>query len=97
MAKFTFKTDKSTGKFGSFFSDVHNIKLNKIRVGLIGGDKPHKIRLMVIKKYIMSDGNKNCPWEWIQLKHESESLDAAKIWLNENIEQICKQWTLVNE
>jgi hypothetical protein len=49
---------------------------------------------MVIKKDILEDGNKNCPWKWIQLKQESSSLEEAKEWLNENIDLVLGSFEL---
>jgi hypothetical protein len=93
MKKFTFKTVKPTGKWKSFDNPQHLIKLDGSEVGTISY-KDFKIRLMVIKKDITEDGNKNCIWKWIMLKKEFNSLDEAKIFLNNNINQILKQWEL---
>jgi hypothetical protein len=92
--KFTFKTEKSTGRYRGFFSDTHHIKLNKVKCGNIGDDKPFKIRLQVVKQDIMEDGNKNCSWKWITLKKESETLEEAKKFLNDNFEAINKKFTI---
>ena len=45
--KFTFKTTKATGRYSSFYPNLHDIKLNKKVVGSITDKKPHKIRLKV--------------------------------------------------
>jgi len=82
--KFTFKTNKPTGKYHSFFETFHYIKLNGLQVGSIDDKAPHKIRLMVI----LEDGNPNCDWKWIKLKHESVSLQDAKDWVNVNFDKI---------
>ncbi len=92
--KFTFKTDKSTGPYSSFYDDHHHIKLKKIKVGSIGHKSPHKIRLQVIKKDINEDGNPNCKWKNIQLKKESLSLQDAKKYINENISKILGMYDL---
>ena len=92
--KFTFKTERPTGKWKSFSATWYYIKLDGKEVGSIGEDKPHKIRLMVVKDDINSDGNPNCPWKWITLKKESETMDAAKEWLNNNIAEITTKWKL---
>lgn len=86
--KFTFKTDVPTGKWRSFDSPYHNIKLKKKKIGNIDDNKPHYIRFAVIKKDINEDGNLNCEWKWIKLKHKSESVQDAKDFLNENIDEI---------
>jgi hypothetical protein len=86
--KFTFKTHKPTGSYAWLSKPYHDILLNKNKVGAIDPEKPHHIRLMVMKADIMEDGNPNCKWRWISLKHESETLDDAKIFLNEGIDTI---------
>jgi hypothetical protein len=86
--KFTFKTDKPTGKYKSFDRPIHNVKLEGIEVGRINPDAPFKIRLRVTKSNINEDGNPNCPWKWIQLKKESESLQEAKDFLNSHCDDI---------
>jgi hypothetical protein len=91
---FTFKTERATGKYRSFSPDRHVIKLNRKEVGLIEDKKPYKIRLAVIKKDIMEDKNPNCPWKWITLKHESESLDDAKKFLKENYDRIMELFNI---
>jgi len=94
--KFTFKTTKSTGRYRSFYSDSHDIKLKGNNVGNIQDEKPFKIKLMVMKNEAkgITDNNPNCPWKWITLKKESESLEEAKTWINSVIEQIQKQYEL---
>jgi hypothetical protein len=82
--KFTFKTEKSTGRYRTFHSDYHYVKLNKCVVGNISDEEPFKIHLMVIKNDVMEDGNKNCTWKWITLKKESSSLQEAKDFLNKH-------------
>jgi len=91
---FTFKTNKPTGKWRSFHSTTHDIKIKRKLVGSIDDAHPHKIRLTVIKKDILEDGNKNCDWKWIVLKKKSESLEEAKLFLQENYEAILKRYNL---
>ena len=86
--KFTFKTDKPTGQYSSFYPNQNYIKLKGIKVGVIGDKLPHRIRLMCYKKDITEDGNPNCKWEWITLKHKSTTLKEAKEFLNKNIDAI---------
>ena len=91
MNKFTFKTEQPTGRFRSFDNPVYHIKYQKKEVGIIGCEFPHKIRLQVLKtdKDLKApDNNPNCEWKWIRLKKESESIEAAKTFLNENIDRI---------
>jgi hypothetical protein len=92
--KFTFKTHKETGSYAWLHKPYHHVKLNKNDVGSIEPDKPYRIRLMVMKKDILEDGNPNCEFKWITLKRESESLDDAKVFLNENIDIIMTKYTI---
>lgn len=92
--KFTFKTSKPTGKWAWLSKPTHYIKLDKIQCGSIDHESPHKIRLQVIKKDIMEDGNKNCPWKWVKLKHESKSVDEAKEFLNKNVDVLLSMYEL---
>ena len=91
---FTFKTERPTGKWKSFDSDRYVIKMNKKEVGSIDDDKPHKIRLMVMKTDKITDGNPNCPWKWITLKKESETMEEAKEFLKSNYDSINSKFTL---
>lgn len=77
MAKFTFKTEKQTGRYKSFFTPWHYIKLNGKQVGSIE-HKSWRIRLMVYDEKLE---NTNCKWKWITLKKEPTSLQDAKDWL----------------
>ena len=92
--KFTFKTEKPTGQWRSFYPKTYHIKMDGCRVGTIDDKHPHKIRFMVEKNEKFTDENPNCNWKWVQLKHESESIDDAKIWLNENFNQINETFPL---
>ena len=67
------------------------IKLNKKVIGSIT-DEEWKIRLMVMKDDINSDGNPNCTWKWITLNKRSKSLQEAKDWLNEHADSLLKSW-----
>lgn len=94
-SKFTFKTNKPTGRFKAFDSPYHDIKLDGHVVGQIDNDKPHKISLYVMKNgTTITDNNPNCVWKRITLTHESESIDAAKTWLNANRDAILKKFEL---
>ena len=92
--KFTFKTHRETGSYAWLHKPYHKVFLNKNEVGSIEPDKPHKIRLMVMKADINEDGNPNCEFKWITLKRESESLDDAKTFLNESIDAILSKYTI---
>ncbi len=91
--KFTFKTEKSTGPYGSFYPDHHYIKLDKKIVGNIS-DRDFQISLMVYKDDIMEDGNPNRAWKWVRFKHKSESLELVKTFLNDNIDLILEKYRL---
>ncbi len=97
MKNFTFKTEKPTGRYCSFQSDNHFVKLNKVVVGKIIDKIPFKIKLMVVKKDILEDGEPNCNWKWITFKHESKSLKEAKEFLKTNYELITKNYKLITE
>lgn len=92
--KFTFKTEKETGRYRSFYPDQHFIKLNRKVVGSIDDEFPYAIRLIVVKKDINEDGNPNCEWRWVRLQKESSSLLEAKEFLNNNIDEILKKYSL---
>jgi hypothetical protein len=94
---FTFKTKKPTGRWRSFNSSSHYVKIKKIAVGRIDDDIPFKIWLRVIKDDIMEDGNANCEWKWIRLKKESKSLEEAKLFLRDNYGVIIEKYNLVKE
>lgn len=93
--KFTFKTEKATGRYRSFHPDTHHIKLNKIECGLIQDGKPYKIKFQVIKDDTKEDGNTNCEWKWITFKKESETLQEAKDFLNEKFEAINSKYKIL--
>lgn len=95
--KFTFKTNKPTGKYKSFYLPYHDIKLNKVKVGSIEHKPPHTINLMVIKQDINEDKNPNCVWKRVRLERYFKSLDEAKEWLNQNIKQLTEKYNFVKE
>ena len=88
MKKFTFKTHHPTGRYRSFDHDYHDIKYNKVVVGSIANELPHKISLQVMKDDIMEDGSPNCKWKWIKLKKEFTSVEEAKKFLNDNVDAV---------
>lgn len=92
--KFTFKTNEPTGRYRSFYRPTYYIKLKRKEVGYIGSDKPHIIRLQIIKKDIMEDGNPNCSWRWMKLKKTFDSIDEAKVFLNEHVDEIVSKFNL---
>ena len=94
--KFTFKTNKATGRYKFFSKDEHLIKFNKCKVGYIEDETWH-IRLSVDKLDINEDGNINCSWKWVKLIPADvriNSLDEAKKFLNGNIEKIVEKYKL---
>jgi hypothetical protein len=86
--KFTFKTEKPTGRHKSLYPDIHYIKLHGHEVGVISHVYPFEIRLKVVKKDINEDGNPNCVWRWVTLAKKSNDLTEAKEYLNNHIETI---------
>lgn len=95
--KFTFKTTKPIGRFASFDTAYHEIKLAGKCCGTIGVEAPHKVRLMVMKTEKFTDSNTNCPWTWIKLAKENATVQAAKDWLNENFASINEKYTLYTQ
>lgn len=96
-SKFTFKTERPTGSYSSFFPSQHDIKLKKKKVGMISdrqSKNPWQIRLMIEKDEKHDDGNPNCSWMWISLRKQSNTLQEAKDFLNENIDNILKLYNL---
>lgn len=91
--KFTFTTEHPTGAYRSFYSSSHHIKLKKKKCGLISG-KTLEISLMVVKTDINEDGNPNCTWKWITLAKNSNTLQEAKDWLNDNIASILAKYQI---
>ena len=92
--KFTFKTTKPTGRYRSFDHPSHAIKLKKIEVGYITPEVPFIIRFKVTKADIAEDGNPNCPWKWIRLKKQSNSLQEAKDFLNKYCDEIVAKYKI---
>lgn len=85
--KFTFKTEKPTGRYRSFDVDTHHIKLKKKKVGYINDkfrseDGKFSISLAVSKAITPES---SAPFKWIKLKKEFDTLDEAKIFLNEPV------------
>ena len=85
MAKFTFKTEKSTGRYRSFYPDNYYVRLNKEDVGLITDDKPHKVKLKVV------DGDK---FRWIVFKREFDTVSEARDWIRDNCDSILERHSI---
>lgn len=94
---FTFKTTKPTGRYASFNNSYTEIKQDGKYVGTISAEQPHRARFMVTKADVNEDGKPNCPWMWITLKHEAESVKEQQTWLKGNYEAITKRYTLHQE
>lgn len=95
--KFTFKTDRPTGAYSSFYSKNNHIKLKGEDIGNIKDKAPHTIGFRVIKDDIMEDKNPNCTWKWIRLNAEFTSVDEAKTFVNTNFVSICEKYKLATE
>ena len=89
MRKFTFSKTIPTGYYRTFEREHHDIKLDGHYVGDIFqchsyGNQPHPdegkfaIQLMIRKKYLMEDGNKNCPWKMVSLKFRGNTAQECK-------------------
>lgn len=91
---FTFKTNKPTGPYRSFYDPTHTIKIKKVEVGSIHQQSPHRISLKVTKSSIDEDGNANCPWKWITLKKEFASVEEVKSFLKEHFMDITKKYNI---
>lgn len=89
--KFTFKTEQPTGRYRSFFSASHDIKLGGVVCGSIDDETPHTVKFMKWKDDIMEDGNPNCQWKWVRLKRKFSSVFEAKEFVKENSEEIQSQ------
>ena len=94
---FTFKTEKPTGKFSSFYNSYHYIKYKGKSVGTIE-DKTFKISLHVLKteedRKKVND-NPKTNWKWITLKKESKTLDEAKQFLKEKVEILFEKYQII--
>lgn len=96
--KFTFKTDKPTGRYRSFEKNYHHIKYNKVEVGYIDDIEPYRIRLQAMKTEEeleeKGDDVSNRNWKWIVLARKNNSVKEAKEWLNENKDIIFAKYNL---
>ena len=99
MPKFTFKKDAPTGQYSWLYKASYDIKYKKVVVGSINETDDHKFicRFMIMKDDILEDGNNNCPWKWIQLKKQSDSVNEAIDFLQDNIDPLLLKYTFVSE
>lgn len=96
VTKFTFKTNKPTGKWAWVHNPSHYIKYGKVQVGSIDHET-NKIRLQVIKDDINEGGNPNCPWKWITLAYKPTSLQDAKDFLNLKFDILIAKYKLYTD
>lgn len=83
MKKFTFKTEKPTGRYRGFYNPDYHIKINGKKCGNIYFDsKGYYVSLLVYKKDINEDDNPNCEFKCIYFKKRLPSLEECKTWLN---------------
>jgi hypothetical protein len=89
--QFTFKTEKSTGRYRSFYPDSHYIKLQGKQVGSISDDLDHKISFMV---KVEPTTDKPANFKHVTLTRQFTNLMEAKYYLNANFEKIIQQFDL---
>jgi anti-sigma28 factor (negative regulator of flagellin synthesis) len=80
--KITFKTEKPTGKWRSFYNSSTYIKADGKKIGMFGDDKDGKIKVsvMAMKNDTIKDDNPNCKWKWVTFKARFDDMDSAKAW-----------------
>lgn len=91
--KFTFKSNKETGRFAHFFPTEYSIKLEGAKVGFFT-DKNLRIYLSVIKDDIMEDKNPNCIFKNITLAYKGKDIQECKDFLNRNFKAIISKYNL---
>jgi hypothetical protein len=95
--KFTFKKHRPTGRYASFETEHHDIKLKRKTCGYIKErshfakikegeeDLPYHVALMVYKTdedKASAKNNTNVDWKWIYLKQKFANADKAKEAIN---------------
>lgn len=96
ISKFTFKTEKPTGKWRSFSPTSYYVKYGNDIIGNIY-EEPWRVAIMVMKSNGVEGSNPNCPWMWLRFKDRFESLQAAKDWLNEHFKEITDKYKFPTE
>jgi hypothetical protein len=104
MKKFTFCQYRPTGKWASFESESHDIKLDKLVVGhiqqMVGSsarpvnaelDGKFKVSLAVKKE--RTEDNP-APFKWVYLKKNFDDAATAKEFLNSNVAKILEMFDL---
>jgi hypothetical protein len=99
---FTFKTDKPTGKYKSFFDSQYLIKYKKVEVGYFSkkyreGKDVFRVNFKVWKNENDLEKEPNCKWKWVTFKKEFFSLEEAKMWINEIKETIWEKYDIALE
>lgn len=89
--KFTFKKDKPTGRYSSFYDTHVRIKFKRKVVGEVVDRSPYTIRLMVVKPPTSFDP---APFKWISLQRKFETLDECLEFLQDNTDKIRSQFEL---
>ena len=95
--KFTFKKHIPTGRYRSFETENHDIKLAKQIVGYISEDS-YRSNIKFEERFSVSfaiiDDTKNCGWKWIILKKRFGNAEDARTFVNMNAEKIQEQLNL---
>jgi hypothetical protein len=96
MKRFTFKINRSTGPYRSFYPDTVDIKIDKKIVGSITTKNGHlsghwKVSLCVKDNSPIRPSMK---FRWATLAKECETIDDAKKWLLKNQEGITNKYDL---
>ena len=94
---FTYKKHIATGRYRSFESERHDIKLKKKVVGHIYENghfdkwQGFKVHLAVKKE---PTKEQPAPFKWVVVKQIFVSADEAKAWLAQNYERVIKELDL---
>ena len=91
MRRFTFKIDRATGRYASFFADNVDIKIKGKVVGSFSyGIVRGRDRILFhVKDETQKSGFRN-----IVLKKEVTTINETKQWLNDNFEAITTKFQL---
>lgn len=92
--KFTFKTERPTGKYKSFFDTYILIKLDGKIVGFFSGGESKTIGFHVVKDDILEDNNPNCVWMNKFIKKPSTDIQEVKEFLNNHFQEIINKFNL---
>jgi len=101
--KFTFKTERSTGKWRSFHPDTYKIKLKGLECGSISehssiglSNNPERNGLFEISFSIKREKTEQnpAPFRNVTLKRTFTTVDEAKEFLVEGTERLTKEFDL---